>query len=276
MITFKKLRHRKFSPAGIIDLAIQPRANIFNRRHDRSEAGDEMKGSRPVIGITTDLEKGHNSIEAEYAEAVAETGGLPVLIPTVFESGGMHAETVRLLDGLLLPGSRDMDPKYYGEEPHEKLRPMSLDRTKTEIEILGRAVERKIPVLGICGGMQLLNVFFGGTLYQDISSLLPGAVGHEKGAQHEVKILDGSRLADITGQSGFTVKSYHHQAVNRLGKGLKATANAPDGVVEGIESEDDSSILGIQWHPERDLGDWVSKKIFDSFIEECRKRSTRD
>ncbi len=241
-----------------------------------TEDGDEMKGSRPVIGITTDLEEGHNSIEAEYARAVAETGGLPVLIPTVPLSGGMHEETIRLLDGLLLPGSRDMDPKYYGQEPHEKLRPMSPDRTETEIAILGQAARRKIPVLGICGGMQLINVFFGGSLYQDIASFLPDSVGHEKGARHEVKILGGSRLGDITGERGFIVKSYHHQSVNRPGRGIKVTAAAPDGVVEGIESEEGSSILGIQWHPERDLGDPVSKRIFESFIEECRKRSERD
>jgi len=229
-----------------------------------------MKGNRPVIGITTDLEKGHNSIEAEYARAVAEAGGLPVLIPTVASPGDLHTETVHMLDGLLLPGSRDMDPKYYGEEPHRELRPMSLDRTETELYILGRAVDRGIPVLGICGGMQLLNVFFGGTLYQDIASFLPDALCHEKGAEHGIKIT-GGRLAGITGESGFTVKSYHHQAVKKIGNGLRASATAPDGIVEGIESEDGPLILGIQWHPERDVTDPISRKIFESFIEECRK-----
>jgi putative glutamine amidotransferase len=230
-----------------------------------------MKGNRPVIGITTDLEKGHNSIEAEYAHAVARTGGLPVLIPTVASPGDLHTETLRLLDGLILPGSRDMDPKYYGEEPHEELRPMSLDRTETELYILELVVDRAVPVLGICGGMQLLNVFYGGTLYQDIAAFLPDAIGHEKGAEHGITIDDGSKLAGIIGESGFNVKSYHHQAVKKVGRDLRVSAAAPDGIVEGIESGDDSFVLGIQWHPERDVTDPISKKIFESFIEKCRK-----
>jgi putative glutamine amidotransferase len=229
-----------------------------------------MNRKKPLIGITTDLKDGSFIIEDAYARAVAKAGGIPVLIPSIPENTELLKETVSRLDGLLLPGSRDMDPRFYNEEPHPKLRPMSIERTETELIALGESCVRNIPVLGICGGMQLLNVFFGGSLYQDISSFLPDALQHEKGAVHEILVEDGSLLDNVIGSRSFPVKSYHHQAVKQIGTGLKASAAAPDGIVEGIESLGHSFILGIQWHPEREESE-LSGLIFKSFIEECVK-----
>lgn len=231
-----------------------------------------MKRDKPLIGITTDVKDGHSSIEAEYARAVARAGGIPVLIPSAAGDGDLLEETALLIDGLLLPGSRDMDPKFYNEEPHEKLRPMSLERTETELGLLREAVDKGIPVLGICGGMQLINVFMGGSLYQDIRSFLPGALNHEKGSVHDVTAGEGTLLGNITGSGAFPVKSYHHQAVKKLGGGLRASASAPDGIVEGIESGEHPFLLGIQWHPEREDGE-ISRLIIGRFVNECVRRS---
>ncbi len=230
-----------------------------------------MNRKRPLIGITTDIKDGNFVIEDTYARAVAKAGGIPVLIPSIPADPELLQETAARIDGLLLPGSRDMDPKFYHEEPHPKLRPMSIERTKTELSVLKEAEEREIPVLGICGGMQLLNVFFGGSLYQDISSLLPGALAHEKGAVHDVVLEDETLLRAILGTREFPVKSYHHQSVKDIGIGLKVSALAPDGVVEGIEPEGARYLLGIQWHPEREDTEF-SDRIFRSFIEECGLR----
>ncbi|HSC34266.1 MAG TPA: gamma-glutamyl-gamma-aminobutyrate hydrolase family protein [Thermodesulfobacteriota bacterium] len=230
-----------------------------------------MDRKRPVIGITTDIKDGSFVIEDAYARAVAKAGGIPILIPSIPESPGLLKETVSRIDGLLLPGSRDMDPKFYNEEPHPKLRPMSIERTETELIVLNESRERNIPVLGICGGMQLLNVFFGGSLYQDISSLLPDAMPHEKGAVHDILIEDGTLLHKMSGANKFQVNSYHHQALKEIGMGLRVSATAPDGIVEGIESRGEPRyVLGIQWHPEREQSE-LADRIFESFIEECRK-----
>ncbi len=230
-----------------------------------------MDRKRPVIGITTDIKDGSFVIEDAYARALAKAGGIPVLIPSIPESPGLLKETVSRIDGLLLPGSRDMDPKFYNEEPHPKLRPMSIERTETEFIVLKESRVREIPVLGICGGMQLLNVFFGGSLYQDISSFLPDAVPHEKGAVHDVFIEDGTLLRKMSGSGKLHVKSYHHQAVKEIGRGLMVSAAAPDGIVEGIESREPRYIVGIQWHPEREDSEFADR-IFESFVEECRRR----
>ena len=172
----------------------------------------------------------------------------------------------------MVPGSRDMDPKYYNQEPLPELRPMSDERTRVEFRLVEKAVKKKLPVLGICGGMQFLNVYFGGTLYQDIKVLIDNALDHEKGAVHAITIVEDTVLSATLGEESFNVKSYHHQAVDRIGDGLKVNAYSPDGIVEGIESESGSYIVGIQWHPELE-NTIQNKRIFESFLKACSIRS---
>lgn len=226
-----------------------------------------MKRAKPLIGITTDLKDNHNSIEEYYSKAIVKYGGLPVLIPTVERQISYLTDIIKKIDGLFLPGSRDMDPQYYQQEPHPKINPMNKERTETEFAALKIAMENKKPVLGICGGMQLINVFCKGSLYQDIKSLINNSLTHEEGSEHLVKIQEGSKLRSIVKDKEFNVKSYHHQAVNRLGNELIVNAISPDGVIEGIEHKN-LFVLGIQWHPE--LEDTKqSKHIFESFLMEC-------
>jgi len=227
-----------------------------------------MKSHKPIIGITTDIKNGNFEIEEKYSHAIANAGGIPLLIPSMPQNTSLIKETVERIDGLLLPGSRDMDPKYYNQVPHPKLRPMSLERTEMEFSVLEHSVDRELPVFGICGGMQLMNVFFGGSLYQDIDSFILDALAHEKGALHDVSIDKDSKLFEIIEKDQVTVKSYHHQAVHEIGNGLKSCARSGDNIVEGIESTNKNYVLGIQWHPELEDGE-ISSRIFKSFIDEC-------
>lgn len=230
-----------------------------------------MPAKKPVIAITTDLKDGHFVIEEKYARAVISAGGVPVLIPSVTGNDELIVEAMDTVDGLLLPGSRDMDPKFYNEEPHPKLRPMSIERTETEFRVLEQAIEGKKPVLGICGGMQLLNVFYGGSLYQDIRSHLPDALVHENGNVHEIEVIESTILYEISRGKNFPVKSYHHQSVNKVGGGLSVNAVTSDGIVEGIEAKEAPFILGVQWHPELEDTE-ISKSIFAKFIQESTKK----
>ena len=230
-----------------------------------------VKTKPPLIGITTDLEDKSNLIESAYSKAVEFYGGAPVLIPTVAGASDSDflSSVVSTLDGLLIPGSRDMDPKFYGESPHPAIKPMSVERTETEFSVLRLALEKKMPVLGICGGMQFINVFHGGSIHQDIKALLPDAVDHEGGGVHAVTVFADTVFGGLLEQREFEIKSYHHQAVNRVGEGLRVSALAPDGVVEGFESAD-GRIMGVQWHPELERSR-LSGLIFTRFLSEAAR-----
>ena len=225
--------------------------------------------NKPLIGITTDLKDENNSIEQSYSTALVRHGAIPVLIPTLSDNVEYLEDIVNRIDGLLIPGSRDMDPKYYNEKPHTKIKPMSKERTKTEFYILEKSLNNNLPVFGICGGMQFLNVFFGGSLYQDMYSLLDGILDHEKGAIHVVQIHENTILSSIIQHPSISVNSFHHQSINKLGKGLKLNAESSDGIIEGVEAEN-GFVLGVQWHPELENNE-NSKKIFCNFIDNCKK-----
>lgn len=227
--------------------------------------------ARPLIGITTDLEDKSNLIESAYSKAVEFYGGAPVLIPTVAEasSSDFLLNIISAVDGLLIPGSRDMDPKFYGESPHPAINPMNPERTETEFSVLRLALEKDMPVLGICGGMQFINVFYGGSIHQDIKALLPDALCHEEGEIHDITVLADTVFGDLTEEKKFEIKSYHHQAINRVGEGLRVSALAPDGIVEGFESAN-GRLMGFQWHPELERTR-LSELIFTRFLTEAAR-----
>jgi putative glutamine amidotransferase len=231
-----------------------------------------MNKNKPTIGITTDIKTVVNDesfvIEKTYTMAIANAGGIPIFLPTLSGNRSLLKDIVTKIDGLLLPGGRDMDPKFYNEEPHPELRPMSLERTESEMIILEEALERDMPVLGVCGGMQLINVFFGGSLFQDIPTIISNALSHERGSVHEIHVEENTLLEKIVKEKNFSIKSYHHQSVKALGRGLKVCAKCPDGVVEGIEITN-SFILGLQWHPEREETE-ISTRIYKAFVDACK------
>jgi putative glutamine amidotransferase len=232
-----------------------------------------------LIGITTRLGAEETFyLRRYYAEAVEGAGGAPVYIPLIPDRAYLSALCERL-DGLVLSGSNsDLDPVYYDEEPHQRLGAVSPERDETDLILLEVAERRAMPVLGICFGMQSLNVARGGSLIQDLTSQMPEAVKHEQGQiinrpSHHIRIEARSLLAELAGSETARVNSSHHQAINKVGRDLRVIARAPDGVVEAIiDTRQDRFILGVQWHPE--IGwekDKFSQAIFKKFIDATRK-----
>jgi len=248
--------------------------------------------SKPLIGITPDVGRSpalHSADQGEplvvlqerYARAILEAGGIPLILP-VFPSPTAIRELLDRLDGVLLSGGNfDIHPRFYGEEPAQALGEIKEARTQFELGLLSSALERDLPLLGVCGGAQAINVALGGSLYQDIASQIPEAGEHQRGALkekggHQIKIHDGTKLKQIVGRDTLEVNTTHHQAVKKLGKGLIVNATAEDGIIEGIESKEHSFVLGVQWHPEALAGrDPSQRKIFAALISACKgsKRS---
>jgi putative glutamine amidotransferase len=182
-------------------------------------------------------------------------GLIPIMVAPLTHPGDVEP-ILDVVDGLILTGGEDVDPALYGQEEHPTTGPVLPIRDATEIALARGARERGIPTLGICRGMQVVNVAFGGTLIQDIPSMIPGALDHFRLSErwtrvHDVKIEPDSALAGALGESQIGVNSFHHQSVDRVATILRATAVAPDGVIEGVESVDpDWWMLGVQWHTE--------------------------
>ena len=209
---------------------------------------------KPLIGLTCrwDQETQRHYLQSEYSEAVAAAGGVPVLIPLV---SGIAAELTARLDGIILTGSAsDVDPELYRQKRRPEVTEVHPARDETDFQVLEQAFRGKKPVLGICYGMQSLNVYLGGSLLQHIPATVSSAVEHNAPeARHAVMIEPGSRMAAWSeGATQVQVNSSHHQGVDKPGLGLRVAAVAPDGVVEAVEGNfPDHFVVAVQWHPER-------------------------
>ena len=218
--------------------------------------------TRPVIGICAMVERAAwtvwNEVEVNisqrtYSLRVGEAGGLPLILPPDEASAGAPEQTLDLLDGLVLSGGADIDPSLYGAEPDPRTVGSRRERDRFEIALARRALERELPLLGICRGMELLNVACGGTLDQhladaDLHVHTPGEF-----SDHDVRLEPGSLAASAVGAERVTVRSHHHQGIDELGDGLVASGRAePGGTVEAIELPDRRWALGVLWHAEEE------------------------
>jgi putative glutamine amidotransferase len=219
----------------------------------------------PLIGITADSAggAGHAPANAEpalflfkrYLDAIETAGGASLILP-IAASRDALARYLDAVQGLLVSGGNfDIPPRFYGEPSIKQLGNLISERTEFELRLIRLALDRDLPVLGICGGAQAINVVLGGSLYQDISTQCPGAVKHRsangKGSGgHRIDVQPGTLLSGVLRRRGLDVNTTHHQAVKRLGTGLVVNAVAEDGVIEGIESTRHSFVIGVQWHPE--------------------------
>jgi putative glutamine amidotransferase len=244
---------------------------------------------KPIIGIPcatqepqNELGLGASAVPQSYLNALEAVGAVPLLIPvTCLEStlDGLYQH----LDGLLLVGGVDLDPGLYGEEPHSKLGKVDAQRDWVELTLTRWALDDGLPLLGICRGVQTLNVACGGTLWQDIDAQVPEASPHTfypghpyNLLVHDVKLEAGSRLAEALGSQDVQVNSLHHQAVKEVGIGLQITGRAPDGLIEALEGNGKAWVAAVQWHPEWLLEDDPRmKRLFDSFVGSCKDSSKK-
>jgi putative glutamine amidotransferase len=243
-----------------------------------------MGEKRPVIGICSAVARANWGVWAErdavllattYITAIQRAGGLALMIPPDGEFEDDPDGMLDLLDGLILAGGSDIDPSFYGAAPHPETRHTFPERDRSELALARRAIEREMPVLGICRGMQLINVAFGGTLIQH----LPDALGHEEhrrtpgsfdGSDHDVRLTPGSLAARAAGEEIHPTKSHHHQGVDTVGEGLEVTGvSMLDDLPEAIEDPDRRFLLGVQWHPEAD----ERSRIVAALVEHAREKT---
>jgi len=210
---------------------------------------------KPVIGLTSSFSPENNAqaLPSTYISAIEAAGGIPLIIPAGI-SPSLSDAILQKIDGLLLTGGPDVDPLYFGEEPHPRLGLVTPERDVIEIPLTQAAVAGGLPILAICRGIQVLNIAMGGSVIQDIASQVKDPLKHRQEAPrwhgtHEVTVNEGSRLAGLLGTTSIRVNTFHHQAVKEAAPGFEVVARAQDGIIEGIERPG-CFVVGVQWHPE--------------------------
>ena len=228
--------------------------------------------NKPLIGISLGYSPTKNSVNNTYVNSILMNGGVPYLIP-VTDDVEVLRQVVAQLDGIVFTGGEDFAPAYFGEEEHEHLGEVNVNRDTYDLTLFKLASDRNIPTLGICRGLQLINVGMGGTLYQDLPSQKPSDINHrqeEAGtvATHSVSVVEGSLMHQILGEKEIQVNTFHHQAIKKLAPGLKIVGWANDSVPEMIEAYPNRQILGTQFHPEifTANGDKLLGKLFQFLI----------
>jgi len=243
---------------------------------------------RPIIGITPDFNsgnlKGFSSrgeptyfLRARYVDAIRDMGGIPFILPITGDPK-LRSDLLGRIQGLLITGSGpDLDPRLYGEAQTARFKIMSRERADFELGLARQALRRDRPVLGICGGLQLLNVALGGTLVQDIAHQVRGALKHQQETaatrlSHRIAVLPNTVLRRILGRDALKVNSSHHQAPKRVAPGMIVNAVAPDGIIEGLESTRHRFVIGVQWHPEFLYGrDEASRRLLIAFLHQSNR-----
>lgn len=241
---------------------------------------------RPIIGVTTQTLHSIDGIpeglpqsvvmNQRYYVAVTLVGAAPILIPLLDDEPEALRAVYEVCDGILIPGGVDMDPERFGEQPHPKLGRIDPARDRVELQLTEWAVEDKRPLLGLCRGLQVINVALGGTLYQDLEDQYPNAIKHDyfptygferDHLAHDVALTHGSRLRRLFERDRIRVNSMHHQGIKTLAPSLLASAVAPDGLIEAAESTNDHFLVGVQWHLEVfELSDPNTRNVFREFI----------
>ncbi|OGN94292.1 MAG: hypothetical protein A2Z71_05050 [Chloroflexi bacterium RBG_13_50_21] len=235
---------------------------------------------KPLIGLTTSRMPNPSGRPAfgtnvPYTKSVADAGGLPVLIPLNLSNDDLDALLPRL-DGILFTGGYDIDPRHYGNQPHPKVEGIDVDRDRAEMHLVHAIIQSTLPFLGICRGCQVINVAMGGSLFEDLFDQCPGEIQHDNHDQprnylaHSVELKIDSHLAHILTSVTTQVNSLHHQGVRELAQVLRATAVAPDGLIEAFELPSHPFGLAVQWHPEELQEYEPMRRLFLEFVRSCR------
>lgn len=232
---------------------------------------------KPIIGITTYQATNANGqptvvLMQSYVHAIMQAGGVPVLIPSMIHSDGWDALYARL-DGILLSGGGDIALEHFPGEPHPRIYDVEVERDSIELKLAKSAADDGKPFLGICRGVQVVNVALGGSLYTHIPDQLPGALDHAYPGHlrtvlvHEVKLEEGTRIAEVMGEPILKVNSLHHQGLKEIAPSLRVTGIAPDGLVEAVELPDHPFGIAVQWHPEWLTDQEPTRNLFRKFVE---------